>query len=345
MYTRALQGKRVHVSVGEQEKKFTVSKDLLVKCSRTFNKMCTLPFKESVEGIIKFPEVKPETFENFMVWLHSYLPSESIVEDTHAVIDLAIFSATYQIFSLQNKMCDTIQDYMKRGQLSITPEVISLIYSSTPDGSKLRELFCLRFCERHRPVKATDSTWPTEIRQKNISVSELKEWEVVFDDFPNFGRDYFRYTRGSTWLSSNHSCRFHEHRNITIRVQNDLKKCPYLERGDWIENGIGTQKLMEKEPQKEADYKKPVSKFRSIQWEKEEEGQEGEDSFLSAVEVPVEEPLPEQKFLNWSQFVFFLRAQSFEISGPPPSFFLLFLYLFSENAKSSMGYSTMDDCP
>src|SRR2546423_6017647 len=57
---RAMQSDRVSVLVGSTEKPFQVPQDLLTQCSSVFNKMCTLPFKESNEQVIKLPEEKPQ---------------------------------------------------------------------------------------------------------------------------------------------------------------------------------------------------------------------------------------------------------------------------------------------
>lgn len=243
--TRALQSERIHVLVGEQQERYQVSRDLLARCSPVFNVMCTSSFKESVEGIIRLPEVQPATFEDFMIWLHSYLPSQSIVKDVHAIIDFAIFSDIFQITPLQNQSSDIIYEHMTNDEVPITPEIISKIYTSTPDASVLRKLFCLCFCKLHRPGMYYSSD------------EDLSEWEKLFDHLSNFGRDYFRYTRKSSEsLSRTRACYFHDHSNMLNWVPDDARSefiiCPYPEGGDWIENEIEMEKLRELERQKEA---------------------------------------------------------------------------------------------
>ena len=139
--------------------------------------MCNSSFKESIEGVIKLPEGNPLTVGSFMIWLHSC--SLAIAENEHyqVIINLAIFAETYDIHSLKNHTSDLIQKSLLMGK-TMSPSTMTKIYESTPDGSILQELFCLAF--------VTGPKTP-------LTPEALSGWESVFEQFPNFGRDYFRH--------------------------------------------------------------------------------------------------------------------------------------------------------
>jgi hypothetical protein len=176
--------------------------------------MCLSPFSERV---ISLPDVKLSTFCDFLAWLHSCTPQITIDYDIDSVIDLAIFSETYQIHSLKNQTSDAIQNALRDGNLRITPEIMSQVYGLTPDGSILRELFSFGFALRKHlsqprtsfaHIVGHSTTWSPD--------RDASEWEKVFEQFATFGRDYFRYSQldpeSVEDLTGN--CRFHDHSNI-----------------------------------------------------------------------------------------------------------------------------------
>jgi hypothetical protein len=94
------------------------------------------------------------------------------------------FSDIYQIYSLKNQTSDLIQRSLLKKALSITPKIMLRIYGSTSDGSILQELFCLRFVTLDE-IRYSYRTFREEV---------LSEWEKVFEQFSNLGRDYFRHS-------------------------------------------------------------------------------------------------------------------------------------------------------
>lgn len=175
-----------------------------------------------------------------MLWLHCYVPSQTIQKEFPAVLELAIFADIYQILPLQNKTSDIILQLLIDDRSLVTPEIISQVYESTPDGSVLRRHFCLAFCTLHDPASQNRSSNTNETSS---------DWRAVFDEFPNFGRDYFVYTRSSpkTEFQNRDFCSFHDHSNmIGWDRQGKRTSCPYQE-GDWFENEVITDKLREAE--------------------------------------------------------------------------------------------------
>lgn len=223
--------------------------------------MCNSSFKESIDGFIKLPEVEVTVFEDFMLWLHSYIPSQTIQKDFPAVLDLAIFAEMYQILPLQNQTSDIILQMLNDNQSLVTPEILSRVYESTPDGSVLRRHFCLAFCTLHdSPTQYPYSI--TSAITSDITSETLSEWEAVFDAFPNFGRDYFRNTRSppESTFQNRDFCSFHDHSNMVGWVRGDKKTpCPYQE-GDWFENEVIMDKMREEKMAREEERQKRKGK-------------------------------------------------------------------------------------
>ena len=196
--------------------------------------MCNSSFKESIEGVIELPEVKPSTFGNFMLWLHSCPPAVTENDNLYAILDLAFFSDTYQVYSLKNQTTDSIQKRLILKK-SIHPTTMVKIYESTPDGSILRELCSLALFA---------------FSKSRLSAEVQSQWEDVFEQFPTFGRDYFRnglqyQKKGDSILSRTGTCHFHDHGNMTGYNKDSVERltsCPYPDGGDWIENERELQK-------------------------------------------------------------------------------------------------------
>ena len=234
----AIQSERIPVLVGEEKKEFQVPRDLLAKSSPVFDAMCNSSFKESIEGVIELPEVDPSTFGNFMLWLHSCPPAVTENDRLYAILDLAFFSDTYQVYSLKNQTTDLIQKRLL-SKKSINPVTLVKVYESTPDGSILRELFSLALF-----------AFP----KTRLSPEVLSQWEDVFEQLPTFGRDYFRngvqyQKKGDALLSRTGTCYFHDHGNMTGHnkdsVERSVSACPYPDGGDWIDNERELQKQTE----------------------------------------------------------------------------------------------------
>jgi BTB/POZ domain len=218
---------------GEEKKEFQVPRDLLSKSSPVFNAMCNSAFKESIEGVIELPEVNPSTFGNFMVWLHSCPPAFTENDHLQTILDLAIFADTYQVYPLKNQTTDLFQKRLLLKK-AIHPATLMKIYESTPDGSILQELVSLAFF-----------VFP----KTRLSTEVLSQWEDVFEQFPTFGRDYFRnglqYQKGEAALSRTGTCYFHDHGNMTGYNKDSVERsspCPYADGGDWIDNERELQK-------------------------------------------------------------------------------------------------------
>lgn len=59
----------VHIKVGDDLKDFGIHKDLICHHSPYFKAAFHSGFEESITGIMRLPETKPEVFELFYHWL------------------------------------------------------------------------------------------------------------------------------------------------------------------------------------------------------------------------------------------------------------------------------------
>lgn len=242
--------------------------------------MCNSSFKESVDGFIKLPEVEVTTFEDFMLWLHCYIPSQTIQKTFSAVLDLAIFADIYQILPLHNQTSDIILQLLLDDRSLVTPEIVSRIYESTPDGSVLRRHVSLAFCTLHEP--ACQHSYSTTTSESS------SDWEAVFDTYLNFGRDYFINTRNSpkSKFQNKDFCSFHDHSNMIDWVREDKgAPCPYQE-GDWFENEVTMDKLREVERLRQEE---KLRKKEARALARREKRERMTRNILDAAAVPVED--------------------------------------------------------
>ena len=78
------------------------------------------------------------------------------------------------------------------------------------------------------------------IAKTRLTLEALSEWESIFEQFPNFSRDYFQHhqqlQRALLSRTDTYMCYFYDHENITGYDRDSAEVCPYPDGGDWIEN-------------------------------------------------------------------------------------------------------------
>ncbi|KAI9858941.1 MAG: hypothetical protein M1813_007243 [Trichoglossum hirsutum] len=211
-----MQSDRIRLLVGPNEKPFQIPRDLLTLHSPVFDKMCTLPFKESIDQLIKLPEDEPSAFEDFFIWLHSYEPRVPAKADS--LIDLAVLADKYHICLLKNQTSNEIRTALSEKRWKLTPDMVRTVYTSTPAGSILRRLCSLGFVARN--------SVPVDILENK----DYDTWKSVFSDFSDLGWDYFRRVQmgqARVTITAGSACRFHDHSDISDLEKEDTGTCPY----------------------------------------------------------------------------------------------------------------------
>ncbi|KAK2745515.1 hypothetical protein FQN57_003640 [Myotisia sp. PD_48] len=231
-YIIALQGKRFTIIVGSNEDSFKISRDLLSQSSPVFKAMCFSSFMESVDRVIRLPEVDLTTFQQYFVWLHSPEPQIDSSSDIDSLVHLGIFAEIYQINHLKNQTTDALVKVFENGQLKITPTNMSSVYSSASANSVIRNLFSLAFAigwnnKKTEPQECKKSKkWARKHLSKletgrvegvpTIDGVDFRAWLPVFEQFSDLGCDYFRHTQQdlSPTEIRGGSCKYHDHSDI-----------------------------------------------------------------------------------------------------------------------------------
>ena len=136
--SRLMQTERFNILVGPEQRPFKVPEDLLIMHSLVFKRMCSAPFIESNQRLIKLPEEDSSVSEDFFEWMHSSRPQASARNGTKATFDLAIFAEKYQICDLKTQISDLIRE--DNGTRRLNPRILDRVYSSVPKGAVLRQL-------------------------------------------------------------------------------------------------------------------------------------------------------------------------------------------------------------
>jgi hypothetical protein len=210
LLNRAMQSDRITILVGPTEKSFSIPEALLMQYSPPLGRMCQSEFKESQTRIIKLPEVKISTFEDFFIWIHVLEPSVN-VESLESVLDLAIFAEIYIICHLKNQTSDILRAGFFDGRWELKPRDVSTVYNNVPSRSIIRHLcsVSLSSIRRHTdPLK----------------------WKKVFEKHAELGWDYFREVQtaqAQSMIGYGGPCRFHDHRDIHDARSPSMGMCPY----------------------------------------------------------------------------------------------------------------------
>ena len=178
--------------------------------------MCTLPFKESINGLITLPEDEPLVIENFILWLHANGPHPLLAEP-ESLISLAIFADKYRICLLVNQISDVVREGLQRGTWKLTPDKVRMVYASTGENSVLRRLYSLAFTIAIRRLGGT-----------KMPQDDYNAWKAVFCDFGDLGWDCCRSQMGEPLnIAMGGACRFHDHSDIANWERRDTKLCPF----------------------------------------------------------------------------------------------------------------------
>lgn len=227
LLNRAMQSDRITILVGPTEKSFSIPEALLMQYSPPLGRMCQSEFKESQTRIIKLPEVKISTFEDFFIWIHVLEPSLN-VESLESVLDLAIFAEIYIICHLKNQTSDILRTGLGEGRWELKPRDVSAVYSNVPSRSVIRQLCSVSLALAVQDH--LDSIWNSRSSSSIRQYTDTLKWKKVFEKHAELGWDYFREVQTAqtqTAIGCGGPCRFHDHRDIRDARSPSMGACPY----------------------------------------------------------------------------------------------------------------------
>ncbi|KFY09868.1 hypothetical protein V491_07928 [Pseudogymnoascus sp. VKM F-3775] len=189
--------------------------------------MCQSEFKESQTRIIKLPEVKISTFEDFFIWIHVLEPSVN-VKSLESVLDLAIFAEIYIICHLKNQTSDILRAGFGDGRWELKPCDVSTVYNNVPSRSVIRQLCSVSLALEVQDHP--DSIWTSRSSNSTRQYTDPLKWKKVFEKHAELGWDYFREVQTAqtqSAVSCGGPCRFHDHRDIHDARSPSMGTCPY----------------------------------------------------------------------------------------------------------------------
>lgn len=202
------------ILVGPDQCAYKVPEGRLTIHSSVFSRMCSAPFLESAQRVIKLPEEDPHVFDDFYDWMYSSKPHVDLRMGAQAVFDLAIFAEKYQICHLKNQISDLLKKDWDNYVLDA--KILDHVYSSVPDGAVLRQL-CASM------LKELIDLGPYPYCGAWVAKELFKEYEPVFALHTELGRDFFR----AAVICTFHPCTFHDHSDIAHLVEVDAGFCPH----------------------------------------------------------------------------------------------------------------------
>lgn len=203
------------ILVGPEQSVYKVPQGRLTMHSSVFERMCSAPFLESTERVIKLPEEDPNVFEDFIDWMYSSNPHVDFNKGTEAIFELAIFAEKYQICHLKNQISDLLKRDWK--YISFNSEIVDRVYNSVPEGAILRQL-----CSWILNMHVNRGEFFNKSRE-----DVCKEYEPLFALHPDLGRDFFQQVVSIDFSADCKPCLFHDHSNITNPVGDSDWGCQY----------------------------------------------------------------------------------------------------------------------
>ena len=208
-----MQTEHFTIIVGPESRSFKVPEGRLRMHSLVFDRMCSAPFREAKQRLIKLPEDDPTVFEGFFDWMHSSKPQVDFSKGTKPIFSLAIFAEKYQICHLINQISDLIKKDLQKHRLN--PKILAQVFSSVPEGTVLR-----RLCSWVLQWEVSYFSFHRRANAKDL----IRDYAQVFALHPDLGRDFFVWS----FDSNTHACLFHDHSDIpnASKSQNNTI-CPY----------------------------------------------------------------------------------------------------------------------
>lgn len=213
-----MQTEHFTILVGPEKRSFKVPEGRLKMHSPVFERMCSAPFLEAKQRLIKLPEDDPSVFEDFFAWLHLSKPEIDSSKGTEAIFALAIFAEKYQICHLMNQITDLVKKDL--GGHRLNPKILDQVYSGVPERAILRQ-FCSWILKEEVETHA--------FRHLTNAKDQIKEYAGIFSLHPDLGRDFFLWTyqSDSDKLKDRcNACQFHDHSDIPNPGKSN-KICPY----------------------------------------------------------------------------------------------------------------------
>ncbi|KAF2170780.1 hypothetical protein M409DRAFT_18754 [Zasmidium cellare ATCC 36951] len=138
---------QVTVNVGTAENRFMVHKDVLMHRCSFFQNACAHALQQSNEQTIWLPEVDRETFQCYLQWAYSgkVVVATILADDNNMSPRLSSLVRLYAMaihvdnLDLKNATVNTFLETLEQSNKSPTLESIKLLWSSTPNGCKLRQ--------------------------------------------------------------------------------------------------------------------------------------------------------------------------------------------------------------
>jgi len=132
-----------------EAQRFTVHEHLVCAKSKFFATACSKLWAEGKERVIRFPQVKVDAFQSYVVWVYTGNlvvnapakdPKEAGRDGIRATIDLYLLGNVLDSFQLRNDTMKSLVTNIPVWNAVPSLDIISRIWASTPPRSLLRQV-------------------------------------------------------------------------------------------------------------------------------------------------------------------------------------------------------------
>ena len=164
------------ITVGQEEKAYTIHKDLICGKIPYFAKEFEGSFSEAQTGKMHLPDVSTEAFEVILQWLYcKTFPMIPLVRaiNKHGlrsispILQAYIAAESWCVVSLQNDLMDNIANAVQDEKLYFYISPINFVYQHTHDTSRIRKFL----------VALTAYYMQKQLTIRNVLLKQLEEQE------------------------------------------------------------------------------------------------------------------------------------------------------------------------
>jgi hypothetical protein len=132
----------ITIVVGEDERRFTVHKDMLCAKSKFSKAACSERWASGIEKVVRQPEGTAEDFQIYVEWVYTSkisLHTDEIGKQQAKLMDMYILGDVLDDYQLRNASMRRLIANTRKEMTILTSRQVHKVYEATTTGSPLRK--------------------------------------------------------------------------------------------------------------------------------------------------------------------------------------------------------------
>jgi len=182
------------ILVGEEEKRFTVHKDVICVKSKFFRVACSNRWQEGQKKVMRLPQIRSiQAFQKSMNWTYTMKLNPGLPSDVTTcyeyLIELYILGDILDDMKLRNRTLHLLNELLWKNTALLCPELCQLVWEHTPSTSPLRKwtvdayvtLFGQNILKQHGSSYPADFVLQVAIKAMGLMKDEVTDKAGMYE--------------------------------------------------------------------------------------------------------------------------------------------------------------------